>query len=394
MTLNACRLLGRAMTIIIDPEMRILPDDHKIFILHPGSSKRFYADFQGTDSVFLDLPGVTFADKPETDTPELRSLLRMGRRIATWRNTGAKKEDEPSRSPEDYSVKNPSPNPPKFLHAVVDLYGEAKAGDLIIVPGPGYNSTVYIGEFKGEFDNKHKVESIRYVGEKIPARRVTWLPVAMAKRQFNSRLIKLMQNRQAIIQVHNEHDRREIYNLAYGDYVWKESSGNLIRVTKEEIDLHDLNKAVDLTNYFASQYIALKKGELKQFLDLEFNAAIEKYYDKTYFGNVSVEVHSPGFFARKMKSAMLAGYVSAMLALSGAGVTAQEATETKVINSANTEISFCDMQLEKDIRETMEMYANVHLWETDVCPRRQATKDTVGLKTDVTVKRQNSAAQN
>ncbi|QRY68213.1 hypothetical protein JVX98_07970 [Ensifer sp. PDNC004] len=382
------------MTIIIDPEMRILPEDHKIFILHPGSSKRFYADFQGTNSVFLDLPGITFAEKPEKDTPHLRNLLRMARRISSWRNSGAKEDDNPSRLPQDYAVKNPSPNPPKLLHAVVDLYGEAKAGDLIVVPGPGYNSTVYIGEFKGEFDQDHKVDSIRYAGEAIPARRVTWLPVALAKRQFNSRLIRLMQNRQAIIQVHNEEDRREIYNIAYGDYVWKESSGNLIRVTKEEIDLNDLNKAVDLTNYFASQYIALKKGELDKFLQLDFNAAIDRYYDKSYFGNVSVEVHSPGFFARKMKSAMLAGYVSAMLALSGAGVTAQEAVDTKVLNSANGEVSFCDMELEKDIRETMEMYANVHLWENDICPRRQATKDTVGLKTDVTVKKQDRAAQN
>lgn len=382
------------MTIIIDPEMRILPDDHKIFVLHPGSSKRFYADFQGTNSVFLDLPGITFPTKPEKDTPQLRNLLRMARRISSWRNSGAKEDDNPSRVPDDYAVKNPSPNPPKLLHAVVDLYGEAKAGDLIVVPGPGYNSTVYIGEFKGEFDHEHKVDSIRYAGETIPARRVTWLPVALAKRQFNSRLIRLMQNRQAIIQVHNEEDRREIYNIAYGDYVWKESSGNLIRVTKDEIDLNDLNKAVDLTNYFASQYIALKLGELDNFLKLDFNAAIDQYYDKSYFGNVSVEVHSPGFFARKMKNSMLAGYVSAMLALSGAGVTAQEAVDTVVLNSANGEISFCDMELEKDIRETMEMYANVHLWENDICPRRQATKDTVGLKTDVTVKKQDRAAQN
>ena len=382
------------MTIIIDPEMRILPDDHKIFILHPGSSKRFYADFQGTNSVFLDLPGITFPSKPEKDTPELRNLLRMARRISAWRNSGAKEVDNPSRVAKDYAVTNPSPNPPKLLHAVVDLYGEAKAGDLILVPGPGYNSTVYIGEFKGEFDKDDKVDSIRYVGEKIPARSVTWLPVALAKRQFNSRLIKLMQNRQAIIQVHTEEDRREIYNIAYGDYVWKESSGNLIRVTKDEIDLNDLNKAVDLTNYFASQYIALKKGELDKFVKLEFNEAIEKYYDKSYFGNVSVEVHSPGFFARKMKSAALAGYVSAMLALSATGIPAGEATDIQVVNSANATISICDKQLQDDLRQTMEIYANYHLWEKVICPKREATKKNVGLETDVKIKSSAKKAKN
>jgi hypothetical protein len=382
------------MTIIVDPAIRILPDDHRVFILHPGSAKRFYNDFQQTNSVFLDLPGITFDAEPNADSPKLRSLLRMARRIAAWRNSGSKADSKPSRDVADYEVQNPSNNPPKLVHTVIDLYSEARPGDLIVVPGKGYNSTVYIGEFKGEFDPGFQVESIRYATEKIPARKVTWLPAAQAKSQFSRRLVRLMQNRQAIIQVNLEADRREIYSVAYGDYVWKESSGNLLRVTKDEIDLNDLNKAVDLTNYFASQYLALKKGELEKFLKLEFNEAIDEYYDKSYFGSVSVEVHSPGFFSRKMKDAMLAGYVSAMLALSGAGVSAQEATDVKVVNSANVEVSICDMELEADIRQTMEMYANLHLWENDVCPRREATKDSVGLKTDVTIKKEDPAAGN
>lgn len=385
---------GEQMTIIVDPATRILPPEHQVFVLHPGSSKRFYNDFQETNSVFLDLPGINFATKPEGDSPELRALLRMARRIASWRNTGSKEDKKPSRKIGDYVVKNPSENPPKLVHTVIDLYSNAKQGDLILVPGPGYNSTVYIGEFKGDFDPDHLVEAMRYSPEKIPARRVNWLPVALAKSQFSPRLIRLMQNRQAIIQVTIEEERREIYNIAYGDYIWKETSGNLIRVTKNEIDLHDLNKAVDLTNYFASQYLALKKGELEHFLSLDFDEAIETYYDKSYFGGVSVEVHSPGFFSRKMKDAMLAGYVSAMLALSGAGVTAEEAKDIKVENSANSEISICDMELEDDIRETMEMYANLHLWEDDVCPRREATKSSVGLETDVTIREDSPQAGN
>ncbi len=375
------------MGLIIDPNIRILPDNHSIFVLHPGSSKRFYSDFQETKAVFLDLPGISFPLEPTGDSPELRQRVRMARKIASWRRAGAKPEDTPSRNLADYEVDNPSPNPPKIIHEIVQLYSEAKPGDLVIIPGKGYNSTVYIGEFAGPFEPDLTVSSVRYVGEKIPARKVNWLPIALAKRQFDRRLIRLMQNRQAIIKLSLEKDCRAIYSLVYGDYIWKESSGNLIRVTEDEIDLNDLNKAVDLTNYFASQYIALKRGELDKFLSLDFNAAIEKYYDKSYFGGVSVEVHSPGFFSRKMKDAMLAGYVSAMLALSAANVSAQEASDLRVVNSANAQVSICDQELEKDIRETMEMYANIHLWEADVCPRRKAAQETVGLKSDVTVKK-------
>ena len=316
----------------------------------------------------------------------------MARRISIWRRRGSVAEDKPSRNPDDYAVTTAAAEAPRFVHEVHDLYTEAKAGDLIIVPGKGYGSTVFFGEMINNFDADFTVETHRYPGETIAARKVKWLDIHLAKQQFNRRLIRLMQNRQAIIQITREDDRREIYTLAYGDYVWKRSSGNLIRVTKEEIDLNDLNKAVDLTNYFASQYLALKKGELDQFLRLHFNDAIDEYYDKSYFGGVNVEIHSPGFFGRPMKKAAMAGYVSAMLALSGAGVTAQEWIDTKVMNSANAVVSICDMELEADIRQTMEMYANLHLWEDEVCPRREATKNSVGLKTDVTIKKEDPPA--
>jgi hypothetical protein len=382
------------MTIIVDPAIRILPDDHRIFVLHPGDGKRFYADFQATESVFLDLPGISFSTPPDINDSSLRNKLRMARRISIWRRRGSTADDTPSRNPDDYAVSTTAAAAPRFVHEVHDLYTEAKAGDLIIVPGKGYNSTVYFGEVVNDFDPDFTVESQRYPSETIPARKVRWLPVNLAKQQFNRRLIRLMQNRQAIIKVTREDDRREIYTYAYGDYIWRESSGNLIRVTKDEIDLNDLNRAVDLTNYFASQYLALKKGELEQFLSLPFNDAIDRYYDKSYFGGVNVEIHSPGYFDRAMKKAAMAGYVSAMLALSGAGVTAQEATHTKVVNSANAVVSICDMELEADIRQTMEMYANLHLWEDDVCLRREATRESVGLKTDVTIKKEDPTAGN
>lgn len=374
------------MTIVVDPAIRILPDDHRIFILHPGAGKRFYADFIDTSSVFLDVPGLILASPPDLDDQNVRNRLRMSRRISIWRRAGSSKDQVPSRNPADYALKSPSSETPRFFHEVHDLYAKARQGDLILVPGKGYSSTVFFGEFVNDFDPDFTVETSAYPEERLAARRVQWLPVAMSKQQFNRRLVKLLQNRQAIISVAREDDRREIYTHAYGDYVWRESSGNLIRVTKQEIDLNDLNKAVDLVNFFASQYLALKKGELDKFVKLNFHDAIEQYYDRNYFSGVSVEIHSPGYFERSMKKAAMAGYVSAMLALSGAGISAQEAAKVTVVNSANAVVSVCDMELEADIRQTMEIYANIHLWEKDVCPRREATKASVGLKTDVTIK--------
>jgi hypothetical protein len=290
------------MSIIVDPAVRILPDDHKIFVLHPGERKRFYKDFHANEAVFLDFPGISFAEAPEVGSQSLRNKLRMARRISNWRRRGAPEGDEPSRDPETYAVANPTITP-RYVHEAYALYATAKAGDLIIVPGKGYDSTVFFGEFVNDFDANFTIETDRYPGEHLPARKVKWLPVTLAKGQFDQRLIKLMQNRQAIINITRELDCRAVYSRAYGNYVWKESSGNLIKVTKAIIDLNDLNKAVDLTNYFACQYIALCKGELDKFLTLQFNEAIDAYYDKEYFGGVNVEIHSPGYFDRPMVTA-------------------------------------------------------------------------------------------
>lgn len=372
------------MTIVVDPAIRIVGPDSQVFVLHPGEGKRFFRDFIDSSAVFLDLPGIAFAVPPDITDAKTQASLRMARRIAIWRRAGSPGDKVPSRNPADYEQATRNEYP-RFIREVEDLYRDAKAGDLVIVPGKGYGKGTLMGEFVRNFDPDFSVETQRYPSEKVAARKVRWFPVDIAKSDFSARMIKMLQNRQAIIRLTRPEDRHEAYEKAYGDYVWGETSGNLVKVTADQVDLYDLSRAADLVNYFASQYLALKQGRLEEFANLTFEVAIERFYDKSYFGGVDVEIHSPGYFGRVMHDAMLAGYVSAMLAISGAGVSAQEATDVIVSNSAQVAVSICDMELEEDIRETMEVYANLALWEEQVCARREKSRATVGLSTDVKV---------
>jgi hypothetical protein len=372
------------MTVIIDPEVRIIGDTSQIFVLHPGENKKFQQDFAAFSAVFLDLPGISFNAPPNGRTEESQRLLRMARAIRSWRNSGSHDETQPSRDPATYNARGQIESA-RFLNEVDDLYVDAKAGDLVIVPGKGYGRTLLIGEFVNDFDTDYTVLPGRYQGERVPARRVRWLRLEGSKTDFSARLIRLLQNRQAIIRVTEPELRHEIYEYTYGDYVWGETSGNLIRVTAQDVDLNDLSKAVDLTNFFAAQYLALKKGELEKFLLLDFADAIDVYYDKAYFGGVAVDIHSPGFFGRTLKSAAMAGYISVMLALSATNISAEDASHAIVANSANSAVSICDVELEADIRQTMVVYANLNLWESTVCPKRQKAQATVGLTSDVKV---------
>lgn len=373
------------MVVVVDPAVRIIAEDNQIFVLHPGQQKKFMQDFVESNAVFLDVPGISFAAPPLAADDTVQKKLRMSRQIRAWRNRNSPEADAPSRNLDDYKAGGQIESL-RFLNEVEDLYADAKAGDLIIIPGKGYGRTVFFGEFLNDFDPDFVVYPPRYKGEAVPARKVHWIKQGVAKGDLSNKLIKLLQNRQAIIRVSAPDMRHEVYERAYGDYVWGETSGNLVKVSADDVDLRDLTKAADLTNYFAAQFIALRKGELAAFLDLPFEEAIESYYDKSYFGGVSVEIHSPGFFGRPMRNAAMAGYVSVMLALSASGISAQDGADLIVQNSVNSIVSICDVHLEADLRQTMNMYANLELWEEKICPKRQMTQETVGLSTDVEVK--------
>lgn len=382
------------MAIVVDPGIKMLPDDHQVFVLHPGDRKRFYKDFIETNSVFLDFPGIALNAPPNIEDEHTRNKLRMARAISIWHRQQRPADKAPARDPTRYKTASSSSTRSRYMHEAVELYVNARKGDLVVCPGEGYLSEVYIGEFTTDFEPNYSVESRRYPFETIPARRVKWIATNMIKGKFSRRLVSLMQNRMAIIQIRNEADRREIYEAAYGDYIWKNTSGNLIRTTVDDVDLNDLARSIDLVNYFSAQYIALKEGKLEDFLKLEFNAAISAFYNKHYFGSVNVEIHSPGAIGRVMRAAALASYVSSMLALSAAGVSAQDGASAKVENSASPTPTACDLELQQDIRETMEMYANYDRWESEVCPRRAEADANVGLETDVKVKEKPAKAGN
>lgn len=373
------------MGLILDPALRVIDKDHQIFVLHPGDGKRFYNDFIATSSVFLDIPGIHFEKAPDIADEDTRRRLRMARSIGGWHKSGRPVSHFPSRLLDDYSVQIEGQEAPRFMREVETLYSDAKPGDLIVIPGPGYNSQVLLAELTEEFDPEFFAETYRYGADRIPARRIRFLETGHAKYEFGRRAIRLMQNRQAIIRVSDDTDRHEFYEHAYGDYAWGDVSGNYMEITRGVVDQKDLIDVLFLTNLYGAMYVALKAGELDKFLEMPLHQAVDAYYNRELFGDISIEIHSPGFFGRPMKNPMIAGYVAAMTALASYGASAPVAEAVEVENSANGRVSACDIQLETDIRSTMKFVTNAHLWWDEVCAKQQAASDNVGLKTKAKV---------
>ena len=372
------------MTLILDPAMRVIDKNHQIFILHPGDGKRFYNDFRATSMVFLDIPGAILPTSFDIDDEKPRQRWRMSRSVGGWYKGGRPATRVPSRKAEDYKVSAEGRDAPRYMREVKNLYEDAKPGDLVIIPGPGYTSEVLFAEILEPFVSDVFAEVARYNFEKIPARRVKFLKGSHAKYEFGRRAIKLMQNRQAIIRVSDDADRHEFYEHAYGDYVRGESSGSYMEVTKAVVDQKDLTDVLFLTNYFGAMYVALKAGELENFIALSeksLHKGLNAYYNRELFGDISIEVHSPGFFGRALRDPAMAGFVAAMTVMATLAIDPVMATQLVVENSANSHQSVCDMTLQEDIRSTMQIVTNSHLWWDELCEMQKEASEQVGLKT-------------
>ncbi|MDR7029828.1 hypothetical protein [Rhizobium rosettiformans] len=373
------------MALILDPSQRVIDKAHQIFVLHPGDGKRFYNDFVAHSAVFLDIPGISFNAEPDVDDEEIRKRLRLARALGGWHKSGRPERRAPSRDLEAYAVKIEGRDAPRFMNEVRTLYSEAKPGDLIVIPGPGYNSQVLMAELSEPFDPEYRVDSARYGPDLIPARRVKFIQVNHAKYEFGRRAIQLMQNRQAIIRVSNDADRHEFYEHAYGDYVWGDVSGSYMEITEAVVDQKDLTDVLFLTNLYGAMYVALQAGELDRFLELPLHKAVNQYYNRELFGDISIEVHSPGFFGRPIRDAAIAGFISTMTLFATLGIDPAAASTVEVQNSANNRVSVCDMKLEEDVRSAMKMVANAHLWWDEVCSVQKAASEQTGLKTKAKV---------
>ncbi|THK35664.1 hypothetical protein EHS39_23880 [Ensifer sp. MPMI2T] len=373
------------MALILDPAQRVIDKDHQIFVLHPGDGKRFYNDFIAHSAVFLDIPGIKLTATPDIEDEETRKLLRMARAIGGWHKSGRPAQRLPQRDPQAFSVSVEGREAPRFMREVQTLYTDAKPGDLIIIPGPGYNSAVLMAELVGEFDPEYKVDSARYAADLIPARRIKFLQTGHAKYEFGRRAIQLMQNRQAIIRVSDDADRHEFYEHAYGDYVWGDVSGNYMEITEAVVDQKDLTDVLFMTNYYGAMYVAMKAGKLEHFASLPWHKAINEYYNRELFGDISIEIHSPGFFGRPMRNASIAGFIAAMTALASAGASSAEVATVVVQNSANGRVSVCDLDLQQDVQSTVKMVSNAHLWWDEVCAAQKAASKKTGLKTKAKV---------
>ncbi|WP_020398978.1 hypothetical protein [Kordiimonas gwangyangensis] len=369
----------------IDLNTRFISENHKVFVLHPGKRKRFYEDFAERNAVFLDIPGTQLPQNLDLENVRHRAAIYMGRHIGQWYRNSQSTKNKPSSQISAYLNKVAQQSTiPRYMSEAKALYRTAKPGDLVVVPGSGYMSRVFIGEFTDTFDPAHSVAARIYPADPIPARNVKWIHTRQIKAHFSDRLIKLMQNRQALIEISDIAEKKEIYDLCYKEYNLGDEAQGRIRVTKSHIDLRDMVDANDFVSYFVAMYSAKLRGELPEFMGLDWKAAAEEFYDRDLLTDTSYSINSPGWLKLRSSKFVLPAFVGVLLTLASSGATLDQAKQIEISNSSMVTNNECVLEISQTVRETLEMM-NAGEWER-ICREMKELEKNVGLESTMTLK--------
>ncbi len=384
------------MKIRIFSNHKIVPENHKVYVLHAGWKKKFYLDFLRHGAVFLDIPEMRLPWDFELND-DLKKELQRSHALAKYYKY-PESLDLPSENLDDYhpvlglrSADFPSMDG-QTLNAVKELYQKAKAGDLVIVPGWGLDQPVLIGELQaiGEVDIPH-VPVAFYKEKTIPARKVNWLNKSHSRHHFSIDFAKQLSNSRAMIRLPRSLTH-EAYDYAYGDYSDDRNASISIEVVPtgmgeqgmdaQGIDALQLRSATDLALYFNSFFASISDGTVTDFLSLSISEAVRSRYYRASPVDIEYDIHSPGdVIIRTKNGARKMVFIGAMLSLievasaTGVQVPSGDNLEVVVENKWATNVDDCDLNIDEDVRTALN-FLGAERWE-ELCREYLEFSDSI-----------------
>ncbi|VUD66319.1 hypothetical protein TDB9533_03559 [Thalassocella blandensis] len=383
------------MDIRIINSQKLIPEGHRVFVLHAGRNKKFFKNFMFQNCVFFDLPELDLPTEFEVND-DLKSKLHMAKAWAIYLDRYSN-IDPPSRDPKDYDPKTGledekySRMDPQNIRAIQELYSDANAGDLVVCCGKGYNSPVLIGElldYEVGAETVPKIAIESYGGREIPYRPVKWLSKNRTRFDFTFDFSQLLSNRSAMIRVPRSR-LKEAYDYAYGEYSMADQASISLDVSpanvEGDIDLStipvdplQLRSATDLALYFNAFFNAIELDNVDEFLSLNSigEAASSRFYKDDPLA-VEYDIHSPGEVVFRMHNEIKAIFIAAFLSLSSGPVSADvsvalesgEEFRIEIQNDWPTEAEDCYLGLSEKFRTALN-FMNADTWER-ICRQRQ-----------------------
>lgn len=384
----------------VELDQKIISDDHRVFVLHAGKNKIFYDDFASYSRIFMDLPGLELKTNFQLDDMTRRQIQRANAYAYFYRRGHG---DVPPADIEQYdpSLGLAESDYPQFnkrsFNSLELLYSDAVTGDLVVIPGRGYETPVLIGELLplDEQDGKIRPAFISKYEAQAPSRKVKWLNRSQTRLGFSLEFVKALSNGQALIMLPNSL-KKEAYDYAYGNYAVSDTSSIRIFVEPSgedkqvSIDPLPLRHATDLVMYFNAIYNAIfdpeTGGDIPDDLrNMAISQAVMSEYYKARPLAFEADLHSPGDVVyRAANNVKKLAVIGALIAICGCGsmAYAELSSGIELVNTWNVTPDDCDLQISEEIRTIMNLMG-AELFE-NACEARKLAGEALSIDTNTT----------
>ncbi len=365
-----------------DISAKIVPPTQRAWVVHAGRSRVNYKDFVENEIVFLEIPYIKLDKETLTSRASLRRTIR---RAIAWRDhketTGS---NEPSAQLKDYEDGTFSDDSLQTLSGSINrLYGTAKVGDLVIVPGreiyEGFSrSVVRIGEIITDFNPEETYSGGRASTQSVPIRRVRWLSV-MPRREVSTVLERKIGKPPAVREIKIEKDTEDLLKYAYELYIYDGNSSSLI--TGDRYDGRDfvlLNKSSDIIAFLVSAHAALlKEGNATLNID-DIDSFSHRYFSDASIDNIEVAFASPGHWRIIGATVSLAAFVSLGIAVFTSGMSATELMGGVEVTNSIAPDDTTAQNLESSMNLLLKSFDKAALQKT--LDEANQAKEAIGLK--------------
>lgn len=321
------------MHIDIDLNTRIIRDTTRIWIVHPGTRRRFYSTFFDESVVFLEYPGLDLSQKVLKDVDALRQRIRYSQALSHLNAFGSSGQDlsfSQFTDAPDTDVTTP-------LRTIRHLYGAAKRGDLVIVPGIGAYSATMFGEIITSFDENDLIKVPQF-SRPLHVRKVKWLSTDRLRNELPPELARLFEKPPAVVEIRRDDSTDRFFDYAYRSYIkgdegWSLVSADGYRGNDPRATIAP-NKLIVLS--VALYNAANAKADLSKY---SIDQIIDKFYTTEDIDDFSSRFTSPGKYGFKAGAAALAIFVTCSVAVftaknQSAGAAA-EYTDISIGNSGD-----------------------------------------------------------
>jgi len=363
--------------IEIDLNARILPDEHNVFVVRPGSNYGLFADITQQQTLILELPGLELTSGQRPEEGDLRRRVNRSRALRAWYNGTQDAESKPDLDLQKYSPVEGGASAAQFVGLVRTFFERMRPGDLVIVPPKSYMEDAWIGEISSAIYEVEPVKVGRLFGDEIlPGRSVRWI-AKFPKRDLPFEILDALQKPNAAFLVERSL-RGRFYKIAYGNYSISDFYSARFEVTEADFDTVDDVRLQAFFNFVAANIRAVENpgAPILSFTDAAFQDSGE------YIAQLQTNINSPGDIS--LVSRVITPLVASVLFLLAVevGPAAKAEADNDTLILRNSKAAADDPCTAKVFQSSMQILK----WPA-ACERAQEVAKKTGLKSPAKVER-------